>query len=137
MIGLWDPSAGLYVGYDFQGARVADGSERYIATAYCWRQDGTTNFVPRMSIDTLRADRLSLKNDLMIDRIALMVAGIYIACTALRLARFNIELNNPEEADHSSFRGLPSPGAIRWFRNHVGRNSPPFTSRLAPVTTEA
>ncbi|HEY5913174.1 MAG TPA: hypothetical protein VJA21_21495 [Verrucomicrobiae bacterium] len=45
MIGLWDPEAGLYVGYDFQGARVADGSERYIATAYCWRQDGTTNFV--------------------------------------------------------------------------------------------
>jgi hypothetical protein len=33
MIGLWDPTAELYVGYDFQGARATDQSERYIATA--------------------------------------------------------------------------------------------------------
>lgn len=45
MIGLWDPVGSLYVGYDFQGARVSDGSERYLATAYCWQQDGTTNFI--------------------------------------------------------------------------------------------
>ena len=45
MIGLWDPAASLYVGYDFQGARVADGSERYLATAYCWQQDASSNFV--------------------------------------------------------------------------------------------
>jgi hypothetical protein len=45
MIGLWDPPANLYVGYDFQGARVADASERYIATAYCWQQDSSSNFV--------------------------------------------------------------------------------------------
>ncbi len=45
MIGLWDPSASLYVGYDFQGARVSDGSERYLATAYCWQQNSSSNFV--------------------------------------------------------------------------------------------
>jgi len=45
MIGLWDPSATLYVGYDFQGARATDQSERYIATAYCWRQGTLTNFI--------------------------------------------------------------------------------------------
>jgi hypothetical protein len=45
MIGLWDPSANLYVGYDFQAARATDQSERYIATAYCWRQSSTTNFI--------------------------------------------------------------------------------------------
>jgi len=45
MIGLWDPAASLYVGYDFQGARVADGSERFLGTAYCWEQDSTSNFV--------------------------------------------------------------------------------------------
>jgi hypothetical protein len=45
MIGLWDPSAGLYVGYDFQGARATDQSERYIATAYCWQQGSLTNFI--------------------------------------------------------------------------------------------
>ncbi len=45
MIGLWDPAASLYVGYDFQGARATDQSERFIATAYCWQQDGLTNFI--------------------------------------------------------------------------------------------
>src|SRR5437667_6735519 len=45
MIGLWDPSASLYVGYDFQAARVADGSERYLATAYCWQQNASSNFI--------------------------------------------------------------------------------------------
>ena len=45
MIGLWDPSAALYVGYDFQGARATDQSERYIATAYCWSQGALTNFM--------------------------------------------------------------------------------------------
>ncbi|HWX21127.1 MAG TPA: hypothetical protein VN578_14600 [Candidatus Binatia bacterium] len=45
MIGLWDPAAGLYVGYDFQGARATDQSERFIATAYCWSQSGLTNFI--------------------------------------------------------------------------------------------
>ena len=45
MIGLWDPAARLYVGYDFQGARVVDQSERYLATAYCWRQGALTNFI--------------------------------------------------------------------------------------------
>ena len=45
MIGLWDPSSSLYVGYDFQGARVADGSERYLATAYCWQEGINSNFI--------------------------------------------------------------------------------------------
>ncbi len=45
MIGLWDPDATLYVGYDFQDARATDQSERYIATAYCWRQSNATNFI--------------------------------------------------------------------------------------------
>lgn len=45
MIGLWDPAARLYVGYDFQDARATDQSERYVATAYCWRQGTLTNFI--------------------------------------------------------------------------------------------
>ena len=45
MIGLWDPSGGLYVGYDFQGARAADQSERYLSTGYCWKQGTLTNFI--------------------------------------------------------------------------------------------
>lgn len=45
MIGLWDPDAQLYVGYDFQDARATDQSERYLATTYCWQESGMTNFV--------------------------------------------------------------------------------------------
>jgi hypothetical protein len=45
MIGLWDPPAGIYIGYDFQAARASDQSERYLATAYCWSQGALTNFI--------------------------------------------------------------------------------------------
>jgi CDP-diacylglycerol--serine O-phosphatidyltransferase len=38
------------------------------------------------------------------------IAALYFACTALRLARFNVD-NNPDPATHKRFRGLPSPGA--------------------------
>ncbi|MCR9246712.1 MAG: CDP-alcohol phosphatidyltransferase family protein [bacterium] len=36
-------------------------------------------------------------------------AAVYVLCAALRLARFNVE--SGEDDDHSSFRGLPTPGA--------------------------
>lgn len=45
------------------------------------------------------------------NRIALVTGCIYVACAALRLARFNLELTKPTESDHMSFKGLPSPGA--------------------------
>ena len=40
------------------------------------------------------------------------IAAVYVCCTALRLARFNVE-THPEEgpADHIAFHGIPSPGA--------------------------
>ncbi len=38
------------------------------------------------------------------------IAALYFACTALRLARFNVE-NDPDPGSHKRFRGLPSPGA--------------------------
>jgi len=51
--------------------------------------------------------------DALFDRAAVVIAAIYVACAALRLARFNIELDDEEDEDeaHASFRGLPSPGA--------------------------
>ena len=47
------------------------------------------------------------------DRFAQMVwliATVYVCCAALRLARFNVEASS-QEAAHTGFRGLPSPGA--------------------------
>ncbi len=43
-------------------------------------------------------------------RLFWIIAGIYVACTALRLARFNMILRH-DVLSHMSFRGLPSPGA--------------------------
>lgn len=39
------------------------------------------------------------------------IAAVYVACTALRLARFNVETPSAAVEDHMVFRGLPSPGA--------------------------
>jgi len=47
---------------------------------------------------------------LPIERIIWCIAGVYVTCTALRLARFNVETDRDELA-HMDFRGLPSPGA--------------------------
>jgi len=44
------------------------------------------------------------------ERVIWCIAGLYLACAALRLARFNVE-NEPDESRHLFFRGLPSPGA--------------------------
>jgi len=43
-------------------------------------------------------------------RLFWVVAAIYVSCTALRLARFNV-LNKHEVSSHMNFRGMPSPGA--------------------------
>jgi len=44
MIGAWDPGHKLYLGYDFQNARALDQSERFISTAYCWKQGDSKSF---------------------------------------------------------------------------------------------
>jgi CDP-diacylglycerol--serine O-phosphatidyltransferase len=38
------------------------------------------------------------------------IATLYMVCTILRLARFNVD-NTPDPSSHKRFRGLPSPGA--------------------------
>lgn len=38
------------------------------------------------------------------------IAALYMVCTLLRLARFNVD-NTPDPSSHKRFRGLPSPGA--------------------------
>ena len=43
-------------------------------------------------------------------RLFWVIAGIYVSCTALRLARFNV-LNQADVMSHQTFRGMPSPAA--------------------------
>lgn len=46
----------------------------------------------------------------LLGRAVAMIAGLYMVCAVLRLARFNLE-NSPEPTSHKRFRGLPSPAA--------------------------
>src|SRR4029077_20740906 len=46
----------------------------------------------------------------MLHQILAGIAALYMVCTILRLARFNVD-NNPDPSSHKRFRGLPSPGA--------------------------
>jgi CDP-diacylglycerol--serine O-phosphatidyltransferase len=43
-------------------------------------------------------------------RLFWVIGAIYVSCTALRLARFNVR-NKHDPLSHMSFRGMPSPGA--------------------------
>ncbi len=55
---------------------------------------------------------ISPDHDDAFGRIFWVIAAIYVSCTALRLARFNVETGSSEAiSDHMFFRGLPSPGA--------------------------
>lgn len=38
-------------------------------------------------------------------------AAIFVLCAAMRLARFNVEVESPRADDHKEFSGLPSPAA--------------------------
>jgi CDP-diacylglycerol--serine O-phosphatidyltransferase len=57
----------------------------------------------------LRID-LSPFSEHLVGRSAWAAAAVYVACAAVRLARFNVE-HDRVDFDHRSFRGLPSPGA--------------------------
>ena len=54
---------------------------------------------------------LSPSGNILFDRLAVVSACIYVACVALRLARYNIETPPAGEAERGLFKGLPSPGA--------------------------
>jgi CDP-diacylglycerol--serine O-phosphatidyltransferase len=84
---------------------------------------------------------LSHDADFYFDRATLMIACIYVACAALRLARFNVEVKGPAVLDHMYFKGLPSPGAagtvaslILLHQSLLGKTDPNhWTVRAAAV----
>ncbi len=88
----------------------------------------------------------STSADWPVDRVVLVIASIYVACAALRLARFNIEQPHPENVDHMFFKGLPTPGAagtvagLILVHQHVwGRHDDPsdWPVRLSAYATAA
>ena len=54
---------------------------------------------------------ISNSADHLFGRFALIAALIYVACAALRLARYTVDTNEKQAVDPSVFTGLPSPGA--------------------------
>jgi CDP-diacylglycerol--serine O-phosphatidyltransferase len=57
-------------------------------------------------------------------QLTVLIGLIYASCTALRLARFNVE-TSMADASHEGFKGLPSPGAgglvcsMVWSHDHL------------------
>lgn len=75
-------------------------------------------------------------------RLLLLLAGLFVACAAIRLARFNVEV--PTESDsHDKFAGLPSPGAagtvatLVIFTGVVPGDPVPAASTSAPFEVPA
>lgn len=63
------------------------------------------------SIDEFTPFLGTAEADTHFGRIVLVISAIYVACAALRLARFNIEKSNFQFNNQSSFKGMPSPAA--------------------------
>ena len=94
--------------------------------------------VARLSIYALRFPD-GVVAHVAIERAMWCAAGLYLACAALRLARFNAE-NVPDESAHMSFRGLPSPaaaapiGALALLINHMADSRWLAAGRLMTIT---
>lgn len=67
----------------------------------------------RLAMNYLAQDEFIIgpEADNIFGKIIWGTAAVYLSCAALRLARFNVEMDKAEVNDHSLFRGLPSPGA--------------------------
>lgn len=70
----------------------------------------TLQLVSHYYLNEPGATILSPDHDDLFGRLFWVVAAIYVSCTAMRLARFNVE-TSADLNDHLVFRGLPSPGA--------------------------
>jgi len=57
------------------------------------------------------APYISTSSDPYFGRATLLIGCIYVACAALRLARYSVEARAKRTADPNIFKGLPSPGA--------------------------
>lgn len=64
----------------------------------------------KLQLDAPVYEFVGLNADNVMGRLFWIIGALYVACTALRLARFNV-FNSHEDAAHQAFRGLPSPGA--------------------------
>lgn len=56
------------------------------------------------------ASKVELRQSELLERFVWVAAAAYMCCTAIRLARFNVE-NVKEDTTHTTFKGLPSPAA--------------------------
>jgi CDP-diacylglycerol--serine O-phosphatidyltransferase len=70
-----------------------------------------------------------------------VIAALYMVCTILRLARFNIEVQ-AEPGGSKKFRGLPSPGAagciasLAIFRGELTQRWPPLDPEVVRTVVE-
>ena len=58
----------------------------------------------------LKLEPVFFSDNSFLQRFVWLAAASYLSCSAIRLARFNVE-NEENESSHMSFTGLPTPAA--------------------------
>ncbi|MBI1849596.1 MAG: CDP-diacylglycerol--serine O-phosphatidyltransferase [Planctomycetes bacterium] len=100
----------LFDALDGKVARLTRGTSVFGAELDSLADVVSFGVAPALIAKVIVEAALSVEGPLLHPRLLLSVSGLYVACTALRLARYNVEHQSPEEGT-GYFRGLPSPAA--------------------------
>lgn len=104
----------VFDGFDGRVARLTNSTSAFGAQLDSMADMVTFGVAPAfIAIKLIDPDipYFSNSNDHLFGRLALIVALIFVACAALRLARYTVAASEKEAVDPSVFTGLPSPGA--------------------------
>ena len=104
----------VFDGFDGRVARLTNSTSAFGAQLDSMADMVTFGVAPAfIAIKLIDPDvpYFSNSSDHLFGRLALIVALIFVACAALRLARYTVAASEKQAVDSSVFTGLPSPGA--------------------------
>lgn len=104
----------VFDGFDGRVARLTNSTSEFGAQLDSMADMVTFGLAPAFIAIKLigpGAPYISNSADHLFGRLALAVALIFVACAALRLARYTVSANEKQTVDPNVFMGLPSPGA--------------------------
>jgi CDP-diacylglycerol--serine O-phosphatidyltransferase len=106
VIAAWLVLLGMvFDAFDGKVARLTKGASEFGAELDSLADVVTFGVAPAFIVAAMSRDV-----DLAHQRLVGLACLVYAVCTALRLARFNVETTT-DEASHQSFKGMPSPAA--------------------------
>ena len=103
-------AAMLFDAVDGKVARMAKASTDFGAQLDSLCDMVSFGVAPAFLVKAISMEKALLPHQGFYPKIIWVFAALYVACAALRLARFNVE-TAPDEESHRWFKGLPSPAA--------------------------